>query len=225
MGSDNISTQPKRNKLRGYLSSTLLLLGSFFLPFVMLGILTSTRRLPDPRHSPFPTGIRGTRPSGKRPLTKRSPSKSILDLVNPPPVPQQASLPFVMENLPKPCSGCPVVQSISPNSGSAAQGTSITITGHSFGTSRTLNAVSIGSVPCISFEYVDSSTVICKASPATLPSHPPPSPSLSLIPFPANQSAFEHLSIVSTWLPRHPPEAWKLEIARRSRLEQELSSR
>eukprot|EP00951_Prasinocladus_malaysianus_P009868 scaffold72117_cov30-Prasinocladus_malaysianus.AAC.1 len=71
MGSDNISTQPKRRRSwRGFLSSSLLLVGSFCLPFIFLLLITSRRELPH-SHVRDPSGHRSPARSRKagRPLS------------------------------------------------------------------------------------------------------------------------------------------------------------
>jgi hypothetical protein len=58
----------------------------------------------------------------------------------------------------------PTVASVSPNSGAAAGGTVVTITGTGF---TDVNSVSFGSVPAISFSFVSDATVTAKAPPGT----------------------------------------------------------
>eukprot|EP00193_Tetraselmis_chui_P001248 CAMPEP_0177754712 /NCGR_PEP_ID=MMETSP0491_2-20121128/2157_1 /TAXON_ID=63592 /ORGANISM="Tetraselmis chuii, Strain PLY429" /LENGTH=859 /DNA_ID=CAMNT_0019270117 /DNA_START=493 /DNA_END=3072 /DNA_ORIENTATION=- len=80
--------------------------------------------------------------------------------------PKQVPLPMD-ENLPEPCALCPVVQSISPSQGPVAGLVTVTISGQQLGSHRTLRAVTVGSVPCISFESIDPSHLTCQIPPGT----------------------------------------------------------
>jgi len=171
MGSDNLSTQPKRPKWRSYLGSSLMLVGSFCLPFVFLAVLTRTRHLPDARigHRGGSSSKPATARRQSRPIPPRAAVHEELDLSGAADLPithQQVSLPM-LEHLPPPCATCPVVEAVSPASGPVSGGITVTITGHRLGSSRTLRSVTVGSVPCISFQSVDSSQLKCHIPPGT----------------------------------------------------------
>mmetsp|Transcript_30490 Transcript_30490/g.72600 ORF Transcript_30490/g.72600 Transcript_30490/m.72600 type:complete len:874 (-) Transcript_30490:139-2760(-) len=162
MGSDNVSIQPKRTKWRSYLSSSLLLVGSFLLPFICLAILVRTRRLPDARLGKFSRAPRIQKRSFRAPygkVTKDTNEK--LPPANLQTVAREVPLPMD-DSLPKPCANCPQIESISPSRGPVTGDTVITVTGHRLGTTRSLRSVTVGSVPCISFQSIDTSQLKCR---------------------------------------------------------------